>query len=356
MSRVLLGLFTAALVFVLAGCAGLAAGSETDGATERQPPKRSKPTPTPTPTPEPSKPPLEVGDILGSDGRLTVLILGSDARDGVIGARTDAIIVATIHPGSGQVTMVSLPRDTVDVPIAPGVAYRDRINTLMWDFERQTGKTKKALGKMKKALAYAFGTEIDYYALVEFSGLVRLVNRIGGIDVTLEEKLVDPTMHHGKKGLRLKAGERHLDGKTALAFTRSRHSDSDYDRSRRQHQVLAAAAGKVRTRGSELLPALVDVARKKIVTDMPWRAAPALMELAAGADLAGAKSVVLEPGRFARQLPGSYTTTLRVLEVQRWFDRHFKPVRTGNQAKQRPTDQAPDSLGRRSCDRRPIEV
>ncbi len=329
MSRVLLGLISVVLVFTLAGCGELTAGSESSSAAGGKQAKSAKPTPTPEPTPEPTQPPLRVEDLLGSDGRLTVLILGSDAREGVIGERTDAIIMATIDPSSGKVAMVSLPRDTVNVPIAPGVAYRDRINSLLWDFERQTGKKKKALAKAKKALAYAFGTEIDYYALVGFSGLVRLVNRIGGIDVELEERLVDPTMHLGKNGLKLRAGRRHLDGMTTLAFSRSRHSDSDYDRSRRQHQVLAASAEKVRKRGLDPLAGLVEVARKKIATDMPWRAVPALMELAAKADLEKVKSVVLEPGRFARQLPGTYTITPRVAEVQQWFDRHFRPVRSG---------------------------
>jgi anionic cell wall polymer biosynthesis LytR-Cps2A-Psr (LCP) family protein len=133
-------------------------------------------------------------------------------------------------------------------------------------------------------------------------------------------------MHIGKKGLRLKAGKRQLDGRKALAFTRTRHSDSDYDRSRRQHQVLTAAATKVRNRGPEPLANLVQVARKKVVTDLPLRGAPALLELAATADLEKVKSIVLEPGRFARQLPGGYTITLRVLEVQRMFDKQFKAV------------------------------
>jgi LCP family protein required for cell wall assembly len=269
---------------------------------------------------------LRVEDLLGSDGRFTVLVLGSDQREGIIGTRTDAIIVASVNPSSGRVAMASLPRDTVNVPLAPGEAYRDRINGLFWEHERRLGKPKPALKQLKSELAYAFGTEIDYYVLVEFDGLVRLVNSIGGLDVTLKESLVDPTMHIGKKGLRLKAGKRELDGRKVLAFSRSRHSDSDYDRSRRQHQVLAAAATKVRQRGVDQLPALLEVARKKVVTDLPLRAAPALLELAAGADLGTVKSVVLEPGRFARSLAGTYTITPRVAEVQKMFDRVFKPV------------------------------
>ena len=320
MSRVLLGLISAILVFVASGCAGLAAGAQ-DEARDSARLAKAKP------APEPTKSPVRVADLLGSDGRLTVLILGSDYREGIIGARTDAIIVATINPVSGKVAMVSLPRDTVNVPIAPGKAYPGRINSLFWEYERKLGKAKPALKRVKKELAYAFDTEIDYYAMIEFDGLVRLINTIGGIDVTLAEKLVDKSMHLGDKGLKLRKGERHLDGKTALAFSRSRHTSTDYDRSRRQQQVLTASATKVRKRGLDQLANLVEAARSKIVTDMPYRAAPALLELAGKADLAKVKSVVLEPGRYARELPGTYTITPRVLEVQKLFDRVFKPVR-----------------------------
>ena len=320
MSRAPLALTLLLLALIASGCSGLAAGSGRDQGSGdgRQA--------VADPTAKPTEPPLRVEDLLGEDGRLTVLVLGSDYRDGVIGSRTDAIIVASIDPRSGGVAMISLPRDTVNVPIAPGQVYGGRINSLFGEYERASGKPKAALKKVKRDLSYAFGVEIDYYAMVEFDGLIRLVNSIGGVDVTLSETLTDPTIHIGKNGLKLKAGQRELDGKQALAFSRSRHADSDYGRSRRQHQLLSAAAAKVRQRGADQLPALVDVARKKVVTDLPMRAAPALLTLAAAADLDKVKSVVLEPGRYARQLAGGYTITPKVLEQQKLFDRLMKPV------------------------------
>jgi LCP family protein required for cell wall assembly len=321
MSRALLALAVLLLALAASGCGDLAVGGGNEQGTATGP-KQAVAEPTPAPT----KPPLRVADLVGEDGRLTVLVLGSDYREGVIGSRTDAIIVASVNPRSGRVTMVSLPRDTVNMPIAPGKVYGGRINSLFWEYERATGKRKPALKNVKRDLSYAFGVEIDYYALVEFEGLIRLVNSIGGVDVTLDGQLVDPTIHIGKNGLKLKAGPRELDGKKALAFSRSRHSDTDYDRSRRQQQVLAAAAAKVRKRGQDRLAALVDVVRKKVVTDLPMRAAPALLELATKADLDNVKSVVLEPGRYARQLAGSYTIVPQVLEQQKLFDRIMKPV------------------------------
>ena len=324
MSRARLGLTCAALLIALSGCSGLAASGEQE--PTRRPRDRAAAEATPPPTPQPTAAPPTVAELAGEDGRLTVLILGSDVRKGIAGERTDAIIVATIDPASGRVAMVSLPRDTVNVPIAPGVAYPDRINTLYLDLKSQTGKSKAALTKLKEALGYAFGTQIDHYVMVDFDGLVKLIDAIGGIEVALEEDLIDESMHIGSRGLRLRAGTPRLTGKEALAFARSRHTDSDYDRSRRQQQVLAAAAEKVRQRGLAVLPALVELARTKTMTDIPLRAAPALLELAGRADLSDPRSVVLEPVRWARVMPDSYTISPRVLEVQKLFDRLFEPL------------------------------
>jgi polyisoprenyl-teichoic acid--peptidoglycan teichoic acid transferase len=319
-----LGLILIAAFVALAGCSGVGAFVPEETAPARQ----GRAPGTPRPTPEPRGP--QLNELLGTDGRLTVLILGSDFRKRVIGERMDTIIAATIHPRTGKVAMISLPRDTVNVPIGPGRTYAGRINGLFWELERTTGKRKVALRRTREALAYAFGIEIDYAILVDFKGLVRLIDGIGGIQVTLKEPFADLTMHLGRKagnrGLRLKAGTRQLDGKTALAYARSRHTDSDYGRSRRQHQVLVAAAAKVRERGAAALPRLVGLARKHIVTDIPLEAAPALLELAARADLKAPRSIVLEPGRFAR--PGSvlYTIVPKVVEVRKLFARVFGPI------------------------------
>ena len=92
MSRALLALFALALSLAVSGCAELAVGTRTDGGSSEG--KTSTKVAKADPTPKPTKPPLNVADVVGADGRLTVLILGSDYREGVIGSRTDAIIVA----------------------------------------------------------------------------------------------------------------------------------------------------------------------------------------------------------------------------------------------------------------------
>ena len=104
--------------------------------------------PRATPTPTPTRPPVTVADLLGKDGRLTVLLLGSDKRKRIVGERTDAIIVASVDPKSGKVAMVSLPRDTVNVPTAPGRVYAERINALFFELQARQGQ---AQGRARQA-------------------------------------------------------------------------------------------------------------------------------------------------------------------------------------------------------------
>jgi anionic cell wall polymer biosynthesis LytR-Cps2A-Psr (LCP) family protein len=192
---------------------------------------------------------------------------------------------------------------------------------------RAGANRREAIRRFEGALEFAFRVEIDHYVLVDFEDVKRLIDAVGGVVVRLDEPLVDPTMHVTRRGLRLKAGRRHLDGATALAFSRSRHSDSDYERSRRQHQVLAATAKRVLERGLAALPALAELAIGRVETDIPLDAAPALFELARRADLRRPKSVVLAPSAFAAPGPIVYTTVLRLEAVRRMFDRAFRPIR-----------------------------
>lgn len=302
--------------------------------TERARRPRTNPSatlaPTPDPTPRPTAMPEIAGfaEIAGSDGRLTILVLGSDARRNLTGERTDAILVATIDPGSGRVAMASLPRDTVNVPIGPGRTFAspNRINGLLQAFELDGAERAEALRKVRKAVAYAFDIEIDGYVLIGFRGLERLVDRIGGVTVTLDAPLVDPTMHLTKRGLRLKAGANALAGNEALAFSRTRHSDSDYQRTARQQQLIAAIGRKVVENGPAALPALAEYALTQVETDLPLSALPVLAELGARARWKTYRGVVLGPTAFAGPGPLLYTIALRLDPVRATMDRLFGPV------------------------------
>jgi LCP family protein required for cell wall assembly len=286
------------------------------------------PTITPEPTPKPTPmPPIEgFAEVAGSDGRFTLLLLGSDARAGVIGERIDTIMAATIDPTTGRVAMASLPRDTVNVPIANGEVYTPRINGLLQTFEMNGASRKEALRKTMRSFAYAFDTEFDGYVLIGFGGVRRLIDEIGGVDVFMDRALWDPTMHVGKKGLKLKAGWNHLDGNRALAFARTRHTDSDYQRAARQQQLIMAATAKVLENGPDAIPALAAKALNFVDTDLSIDDVSVLLQLAERARLKNYKGVVLGPSTYAGSGPELYTIQMKIDAVRGMFDRLFGPV------------------------------
>lgn len=281
--------------------------------------------------------------LLGADGRLTVLLLGSDhfdaactERGDLAGERTDTIMFATINPANGKVSMASLPRDTISVPIGPGEVYGPKVTGLFESLLAGSGgNRKRALTKMVAAMEAFSGVEIDYYGLTYFCGVKDVVDALGGIDVTLSSPLIDPTMHIGKHGLKLKAGKHHLDGGHALAFARSRHSDSDYARARRQQQVIVAVLQRLEEKGIEALPALVGLATEKVAkkltrfqTDFPIEQAPALWALLGQAKLASVKSTVLAPPSYETEGTGDqlYSNIPDMAAIRAYFARVFGPV------------------------------
>ncbi|MER6071865.1 LCP family protein [Streptomyces sp. NPDC001817] len=164
-------------------------------------------------------------------GSLNILVLGSDSRSGKAnqelgggdssGARSDTAMVVHLDAGRTKATVVSIPRDTlVTRPSCPLVSG---------------GSAAVAHGAMFNS-AYAVGgpvcavktvesiTDIrmDHYVGIDFSGFARLVDALGGVDVTTTQNIDDDQSH-----LHLKAGSHHLDGKQALALARTRHGIGD---------------------------------------------------------------------------------------------------------------------------------
>jgi LCP family protein required for cell wall assembly len=282
------------------------------------------------PTLEPTQPPVETAppaspvalpsDLVGSDGRVTILLLGSDAREGVIGERTDTIMVVTIDPATGEVATVSLPRDTEEFPYAPGRTYGPKINGLYETYRSGGADRERAFKKVTEAMAYGFDIEIDHWAVITFTGFKNLIDRIGGIDVTLAEPFIDTSAHVGKNGLHLKAGEVHLDGTHALALARSRHTTNDYDRSRRQQMIVAATASKVREMGADAILPLAQTVLDHVTTDIPISDALPLLALAQQTNLSHRKSIVLGPSKFAGAGPELYSIVMRTAVVRDFFD------------------------------------
>lgn len=167
-------------------------------------------------------------------GQMKILLLGSDQRNDP-SYRTDVIMLVTINPLQGSVTVLSFPRDLY-VSI-PGY-FNDRINTPM-----EYG----GFSLMQATFQENFGITPDRYMLTNFAGFTGIIDTLGGVDVYADYNLTDKCSLPiaVDKYCSLGPGWVHLDGQTALWYVRSRYSTSDFDRERRAQEVIAAVFNKL---------------------------------------------------------------------------------------------------------------
>lgn len=233
-----------------------------------------------------------------SQDRITVLLLGVDQRpDDPSPARTDNIIVVTLEPSTGKLGVISVPRDTL-VSI-PGFDRKGKINTAY-----VVGETKKYPGGggalAKKTVSELLGYPVDYYIKINFDGFERIVDLIGGIDVDVPKTIHDeeyPTIDYGYQTFHIDAGLQHLDGATALKYVRTRHADDDFQRARRQQQVLLAIKDQVLD--NKLLATLrvfdlLDVLSGSIEHDLPTSRILELFSLANKVEISEVRQVILD--------------------------------------------------------------
>lgn len=195
-------------------------------------------------------------------GPVHVLVLGIDERAGEQGPfRSDTMILARFDPRTPRVVTLSIPRDLwVSIPNYG----ENRINTANF-FGGQ------ALAK--QTVSNAFGLPVHYYVRINFDGFVNIIDAMGGITVDVPEPLHDeqyPTADYGVTTIHIDAGRQHMDGATALVYARSRHSTSDFDRGRRQQQILAAMKQKMQRPTTWVrLPFIISAVTTSVETDMP---------------------------------------------------------------------------------------
>lgn len=203
----------------------------------------------------------------------TILLLGSDRRPGeAVIPRTDAIILVRVDPQQQRIALLSLPRDLwVEIP-GYGAA---RINAAyVWG--EQYGAPGGGMALARETASHLLNIPIDYVALIDFEGFIGLIDSIEGINVNVEKELYDnafPTMDYGYTTVHFLPGLQHMDGITALTYSRIRHPDSDFVRLRRQQAVLAGIADRLCERGDWQNIATADQITGSLVgyvqTDMP---------------------------------------------------------------------------------------
>lgn len=200
-------------------------------------------------------------------------------------ARTDVMVIASVFPDVPAVSLLSIPRDYYAWIPAWGL---DKINTAY----PRAGRAAYPGGGpalTKATVEYNFGVPIHYYAMVDFTSYRRIVDAVGGVDVVVEcplhDTYPDPESPTGQTDIDLEPGVHHLDGKFALWYVRSRWSTSDFDRHRRQQQVLLAILRQARTQNMLVrVPELWEAYRESVETDLGLRELLTLAPLAGRLD------------------------------------------------------------------------
>jgi len=213
--------------------------------------------------------------------RINILLLGSrgvdEPGDGKL--LSDSIILLSIKKSTKQVALISFPRDFYLQLYCSD--EKKKIN-----FAYANG----GLSCAKKTISYLSGLYVDYVTSINFQGLTKLIDDLGGINIYLDEPF-EESFQWAKEGweedehwfikeiegeekwvFHLPKGKNNLDGKTALYYVRSRYSTNDFDRMRRQQDVLMAIKEKGFSLNVLLNPLkiynLLDTLGKNVKTDM----------------------------------------------------------------------------------------
>ncbi|MGH3098899.1 MAG: LCP family protein [Streptosporangiales bacterium] len=189
----------------------------------------------------------------GPQGRMNILLLGSDAGPDRTGTRTDTMIVVSIDLATGRSVMLSLPRNLQHVPMPEGPArerfpngFTDLLNAVYGygvDHPKlEPGSKQPGADLLKDTIGGVLGIPVHYYLQVNLKGFQRMVNALGGVTVKVKQRLPIG----GKGGVPItgyvQPGVRKLNGNQALWFARSRVTTDDYDRMSRQRCLLGAIA------------------------------------------------------------------------------------------------------------------
>ena len=308
--------------------------------------------------------------LIGSEAegvdRITILLAGGDGGPGRSGSRTDVIMVATFDTVTGKAAVFSIPRNMTHVPLpdawstafvdleqrltpweerrtwtdedgdgqpdqfVPCHCFPDQINAI-YPFTRKWTETypdevDPGLAALRDTLEIMLGIEIDYYAMVNMSGFVRVVDALGGIRVYSTSSVVAEVSpaREGEDWIQISIGPgwNRLNGHAALAYVRDRKTSSDYTRMKRQRCLLKAVAARadpatILTRFSAISRAVGSSVR----TDIDLDYLPTLLAYASSLDYDDVATVGFVPPFFTPELDhrGKPTPDLvRIQAMVRW--------------------------------------
>lgn len=234
----------------------------------------------------------------------TVLLLGSDSRSEDIGGRSDAIMLVKVNPLTGRAALVSFPRDSrVNVP---GFGLTKINNAMAYGGPRLAVRTIETYS----------GISINYYAVTTFKGFVRMMDRVGGLQITIKERINDRFA-----GAFLPPGEQRLNGGQVLAYSRARHiPGGDFGRAAHQQHVAIALYEQSSLKFSDfLLMELMANVSSNVVTDLGAREMFYLAKAVLSVPRENIEATVLPGG--TQTMGGASYVILNTAEARKVFER-----------------------------------
>jgi LCP family protein required for cell wall assembly len=200
------------------------------------------------------------GTVTGAHaGRFNVLLMGGDSGAGRWGLRPDAMTVASIDAQSGRTVLISLPRNLEDAPFRRGTVmheqfpdgfdcegcYLNGVSTWAGDnTELFPESDNPGVDATIMAVEGITGLRMNYWAMVNLEGFKRLVDAVGGVELTVRDRI--PVGGLGSDVYDyIEPGTRTLDGFETLWYARAREGSDDYSRMARQKCVMNAMLQQV---------------------------------------------------------------------------------------------------------------
>ncbi len=271
----------------------------------------------------PSQPP--------SDGYYNILLLGGDDGAGRDSMRFDSISVVSINADTGAITTTGVPRDLAGFPFSAGSPMRslyptvhtghpsakcgwgggiNQLNTevtvcghgaSLYPDAAKRGSTP-GVQATRDAVQGLLGIKIQYYVLMNYGGFAQLVDALGGVDITVTQRLPEGGPRYDGEPVAkwatawIEPGRQHMNGDTAQWYARSRETTSDWDRVRRQQQLQQAILKQVTP--ANLLARFQDVAtagQNLFKTDIPESMLGYLADLGVKSRAHAPQSLLLDP-------------------------------------------------------------
>lgn len=197
-----------------------------------------------------------VEDLVERGEKVNLLVLGLDYIKGATARRSDSMMLVSIDAETNRASLISIPRDLY-LKYPEGKFYRVNAAYAIDGAELA-----------RKMVSDFLGVPINFYLVIDYQGFKEIVDLIGGVEITVEERL-QYTDKAGDLNIDIKPGRQTLNGSEALGYMRYRGNQSDLKRINRQQKFLRALLqSSIQLKGWSQIKGLINTGRKYTKTNL----------------------------------------------------------------------------------------